>query len=190
MKKATFLVIACMIFEIAYAQPDSAATSKLRIDIHGFILMNGVYDLNGLENYDDFTTSEIPIDPTPGEKMDRLYLSVRQSRIGLAAFYPSSLGLIKGIIKADFYSDAQHAHSFFRLRDAYIQMNHFLIGKSLTTFGDSEVLPNTIDFEGPNSASGNRNTMIKYFNNINAKYKYTLAIEAPGSDIIGFTNVA
>jgi hypothetical protein len=156
---------------------------KFTSSIDGFINLNAICDFNGLNDYDDFTTSEIPIHPTPYEKHTRYHMTARQSQLNFNVNYTTPTGSISGKISGDFYSGNTGEYSVFRLRDAYIQYKNLLLGQANTTFGNPEVVPVTIDFEGPNSAPSLRNPMIKYTNDINHSWKYGVALEMRGTDI-------
>ena len=158
---------------------------KLNLHFGGYINLNAIVDFNGLSRYDDFTTSEIPINPGPYENVMRFHMTARQSRLNFNIDFDSKVGLISGMVSGDFYSSsADDGSSFFRLREAYIQYKHLLLGQTNTTFGNPDVTPNTIDFEGPNSAPTLRNPMINYTNAFNSKWSYGLALEMRGTDLI------
>ena len=91
-------------------------------------------------------------------------------------------------MSGDFYSGNTGDISYFRLREAYLEMGNLLLGQTNTTFGNSNVVPMTIDFEGPNSAPTLRNPMIRYANKIGKGWSYSLAIEMRGTDIRTFKN--
>ena len=182
MKKLFLLIVLFLSAHYIFAQ-DEDKDKNLSVKLSGFINLNAICDFNGLDNYDDFTTSEIPINPTSYEKSMRLHWTARQSRINLDTKYLTPVGVIKGKISGDFYSGNQGNYSFFRLRLAYIQYKNLLIGQNTTTFGNPNVTPTTIDFEGPNSAPNLRNPMISYTNSFNKKWSYGIALEMRGSDL-------
>ncbi len=181
--KKVFLLIALFLSTHFINAQEQDKDKNLSVKLSGFINLNAICDFNGLDNYDDFTTSEIPINPSSYEKSMRLHWTARQSRIDLSTKYLTPVGQIKGKISGDFYSGNQGNYSFFRLRLAYIQYKNLLIGQNTTTFGNPNVTPTTIDFEGPNSAPSLRNPMISYTNSFNKKWSYGLALEMRGSDL-------
>jgi hypothetical protein len=180
--KKVFLLFVLLISANHIMSQDENNDKDLSIKLSGFINLNAICDFNGLDNYEDFTTSEIPINPTSYEKSMRLHWTARQSRVNLDTKYKTPVGIISGKISGDFYSGNQGDYSFFRLRLAYIQYKNLLIGQDNTTFGNPNVTPNTIDFEGPNSAPSLRNPMISYTNSFNKKWSYGLALEMRGTD--------
>ncbi len=188
MKKLSLLITLLAVCMIALPQSDTTVKKKLTYDISGFVNLNAIFDFNGLDKYDDFTTSEIPVNPSPYENSFRFHMTARQSRLNLQANYDSKLCRVTGFVSGDFYSGNTGNISHFRLREAYLTFGNLLLGQTNTTFGNSDVVPATIDFEGPNSAPTLRNPMIKYTNDIGKGWSYTVAVEMRGTDIQTFPN--
>ncbi len=188
MKQLTITATLLLLLISGFAQSDTTQVKKLSYDFSGFINLNTIFDFNGLDKYDDFTTSQIPINPSPYENSYRFHLTARQSRLNFSTIYESPWGKIKGFISGDFYNDNTGITSYFRLREAYIEFGNFLVGQTSTTFGNPNIVPITIDFEGPNSSPVLRNPMIKYTNKLGQGYSFSLAIEMRGTDIHSFPN--
>jgi len=150
---------------------------KYQIGIGGFARLVGVYDLDGLQDVDDFITYKIPV----GEenKNDRLYLSASQSRMFTEFMGNTKNGPIRIYLEADFNGDG----SAFRLRHAYGEYWGFLFGQTWTTFMDIDASPNTIDFEGPNSQVSLRNPMIRYGKKIGRHFSFAVSAESPMASI-------
>ncbi len=189
MKKYILILVLCVPFINVVAQNDTVKVKKLSFEFSGFVNLNAIIDFNGLEKYDDFTTSEIPINPSPYEKITMFHMTARQSRLNFGANYLTPWGKLKGFVSGDFYTGNTGAKSYFRLREAYLQLGNLLLGQTNTTFGNPDVVPVTIDFEGPNSATTLRNPMIRYSNKIGKGWSYVLALEMRGPDIRPFDKV-
>ncbi len=174
-------------FVTLVAQDKSVDDKKVSFDISGFVNLNVIFDFNGLDNFDDFTTSQIPINPNPYENTFRFHMTARQSRLNLGINYDTPWGDLKGFVSGDFYSGSTGVISYFHLREAYLEMGHLLLGQTSTTFGNPDVVPATVDFEGPNSSTTLRNPMIRYSNEIGKGWSYILAIEMRGPDVKPFT---
>ena len=187
MKKIIFTLLFTTSFFCLIAQSESSDEKKLSFKLSGFVNLNAIFDFNGLDNYDDFTTSEIPVNPTPYENSFRFHMTARQSRLNFNINYITPWGDLKSFVSGDFYTGNTGVTSYFRLREAYLEMGHLLLGQTNTTFGNPDVVPATIDFEGPNSSTTLRNPMIKYSNKFGKNWSYILAIEMRGSDIRPFT---
>lgn len=187
MKKYFFTMVLMTSFFCLTAQDNNSDDKNLSFRISGFVNLNTILDFNGLDNYDDFTTSEIPINPTPYENTFRFHMTARQSRLSFNVDYKTPWGNLKAFVSGDFYSDNTGITSFYHLREAYIEMGHLLLGQTNTTFGNPDVVPTTVDFEGPNSSTTLRNPMIRYSNDIGRNWSYILALEMRGPDIRPFT---
>ena len=187
MRKITFLLLLLLLSIIAISQTDSTDSKKLSFKFSGFVNLNAILDFNGLDRYDDFTTSDIPINPTPYEDNFRLHMTARQSRLNFLTDYETQYGKIQAFVSGDFYSSNTDQHSYFRLREAYLKYGNLLLGQTNTTFGNPNIIPATIDFEGPNSAPALRNPMVKFEKSLTKGWSYTLAIEMRGTDIEPFS---
>lgn len=185
--KNRFLCLILIVLSVnLYSQDNSSEEKKLKLGFSGFVNLNAILDFNGLDNYDDFTTSQIPINPTPYENTFRFHMTARQSRLNFNASYDTPWGKLKGFVSGDFYTGSTGSKSYFRLREAYLEMGNILLGQTSTSFGNSNVVPLTIDFEGPNSAPTLRNPQIRYTKELGKKWSYSLAIEMRGTDIVPF----
>ena len=172
MKRHLFTLIFLTSFISIIAQDNGAGEKNFSFTFSGFVNLNAIFDFNGLDNFDDFTTSEIPIYPSPYENTFRFHLTAQQSRLNFDINYLSPWGKLHGLVSGDFYSGNTGNISYFRLREAYLELGHFLLGQTNTTFGNADVVPVTIDFEGPNSATDLRNPMIKYSGKIGKGWSF------------------
>jgi len=152
--------------------------NDFQLGFGGYAKLTAAFDFNGIIDNYDFITYDVPVENTePGEK--RLYFDAHQSRI-----FAEVLGHMKGkplriYIETDFYSD----HYYPRLRHAYGQVGSFLIGQTWTTLMDLDATPNTIDFEGPNSAVALRAPMIRYSFGASKPFSMQFALEMPDVSI-------
>jgi len=147
---------------------------NLQLGFGGYAKLTMAFDFNGLVGSYDFITFNIPVeDQYLAAK--RLYLDAHQSRI-----YGEVLGHVKGklwriYIEVDFYSE----HYYPRLRHAYGQIGGFLFGQTWSTLMDLDAMPNTIDFEGPNSAVALRVPMLRYSHKSKSIFSFMAALEIP-----------
>jgi outer membrane DcaP-like protein len=186
MKKLLFLIFIITFTIDVFSQESVKNDKNLSYEFSGFVNLNSICDFNGLDNYDDFTTSQIPINPSLYENTFRFHMTARQSRLNFGINYDTPWGLLVGFVAGDFYSGNTGNTSYFRLREAYLEIGNILLGQTNTTFGNPDVVPMTIDFEGPNSAPTLRNPMIKYSNKFSGNWSYSLALEMRGTDIQTF----
>mgnify|MGYP006865005085 CR=1 FL=1 len=186
MRRCLLIIILVASFFSLTAQDTGKLDKKLSFNLSGFVNLNAICDFNGLEDYDDFTTSQIPIDPSPYQNLFRFHMTARQSRLNFGINYDTPWGKLHGFVSGDFYTGNTGVQSYFRLREAFIEFGDLLLGQTNTTFGNPDVVPMTIDFEGPNSAPTLRNPMIRYSSKIGQGWSYILAIEMRGNDISPF----
>jgi hypothetical protein len=186
MKRNLLILVLIASFLGITAQDIDTGEKKLSFNMSGFINLNAIFDFNGLGDYDDFTTSQIPIDPTPYQDHFRFHMTARQSRLNFGINYSTPWGKLHGFVSGDFYTGNTGVLSRIRLREAFIELGGLLLGQTNTTFGNANVVPATIDFEGPNSAPTLRNPMIRYATRIGKGWSYSLAIEMRGTDISTF----
>jgi len=67
-----------------------------------------------------------------------------------------------------------------RLRKAFIESDHWQIGQNWNAFGDEDLWPNIMEWEGPPSGVWVRSPHIKYFNTFNnTAWHYEISLEAP-----------
>ncbi len=149
-------------------------SNNFQLGFGGYAKLTAAFDFNGVVDSYDFITYDIPVGDVD-LKEKRLYLDAHQSRI-----YVEVLGHIRGkpmriYIETDFYSENYYP----RLRHAYGQFGGFLIGQTWSTLMDLDAMPNTVDFEGPNSAVSLRAPMIRYSHNFGKGFKLSAAIELP-----------
>ena len=150
--------------------------------ISGFVQSAIFFDNNNYLNNDQFVTSEIPTTQLTDVKFQRFHISANQSRLGFGFKFPKASRNICALLVGDFLSSTKGAHTYFRLRHAYITFGEFTIGQTWTNFVDVNAGPNTLDLEGPNSMPASRVAQIRWRRQFNTKLTLTLALEEPKSD--------
>lgn len=147
------------------AEPAPFVHSKsgnMKVLIGGYVRTDAIYDFDACGDSEAFVTSLISVkDPATGKRYvgspqasefihtgDQSNIHARQSRLYIEGVGESdSLGSIKLRLEGDFFG----SNTSFRLRHTYGEVGNWLIGQSWSNFGDLASLPNTLDFEGPNS---------------------------------------
>ena len=76
-----------------------------------------------------------------------------------------------------------------RLRHAFLQTDHFVVGQTWSTFSDPEAEPIGIDFEGLNAISQFRQPQIRWTPAIRWRYQLALSLENPAPDLTGAEGV-
>ncbi len=166
-------------------QPSKKATfitEFAELKISGFVQPALYFDNNNLLSNDLFVTSEIPTEDITRVKFRRFHMSANQSRLGFSFKFPQARMPVSAFLEADFLSSSKGAHTYFRLRHAYVRLANFTIGQTWTNFGDVGGAPNTVDLEGPNSMPASRVTQVSWKKQVNKKWSMLVAIEEPRAD--------
>lgn len=155
--------------------------------IHGALgvnlKLNGFYDVfGGLQDSETFNVGSINVfgnDDNGSLKMD-----LHQTQIKMMSALQTKQGQeIRAMVEFDFWG----GNGKMRLRQAYVETDKWLIGQTFVVFGDIELWPNIMEWEGPPSGVWLRNPQItfrNYFSNRN--WKYELSINSPIQDYIRF----
>ena len=150
---------------------------KLSFKVSGNVRVLGAIDWGNVQNTSEFITTSIPIYPEPKEKHLRTSFDPRQSRIGLETNYLLKKDKkMKVYVELDFYSSEAITDFRPRLRHAYAEFDHFIVGQTWSTAYNADATPNQVDFEGPNSIIGPRNPQIR-FTYAGEKYSFAAALE-------------
>jgi len=153
--------------------------TKYKIKLLGQIRVNSYYDFSGMTNTEGFMPYDIPIGEQDIEGLSSIYIGARQSRLGMEGTANTQVGSIKVYMEVDFASATE---SYWRLRHAYAEWNYFKIGYTYSTFMDNASMPNTVEFEGPNSAMSKRHGLIRYERKFGLQSIVGVSVETPHSD--------
>ncbi len=159
--------------------PQDLSETKYQIKLLGQIRVNSYYDFNGMTNTEGFIPYDIPIGEQDIDGLSSVYIGARQTRLGMEGTANTKVGRIRAYMDVDFASSTE---SFWRLRHAFVEWGYFKIGQTWSTFMDNASLPNTVDFEGPNSALSKRHGLIRYERKFKEKQIFGVSLETPHSD--------
>lgn len=139
--------------------------------VGGYVQVTGVYDFNGVQNYNAFTTSSIAL---KGHQSGASYgLTIGQSRLFFKLVGNTDVGKLVSYLEMEFEGPQQTPI----LRQAFVQFRGFLVGQTWSTFGDMTAVPTTIDEEGPSSGIEIRQPMVRYTQKFNDHWQAALALE-------------
>lgn len=164
-------------FPLAFNDPTSPrfiffdTDKRFIFGIGGYIQVSGIYDFNGVESYDNFTTSTIA--PKGEQKGPSYGISIGQSRLFLKLLGDTRLGRIVSYIELEF--DAPDNNPV--LNQAFVQLKGFTLGQTWSSFCDITAVPTTIDQEGPPSAVAVRQPQIRYTCALDSNWQISLALE-------------
>ncbi|HMS65673.1 MAG TPA: DcaP family trimeric outer membrane transporter [Ignavibacteria bacterium] len=148
---------------------------KFSMRLYGSARIYGSYDFNGLVGGTGFNISDIPVDPVNED--ETFYMTANLTRLGIEVKRKTILG--NTLIKIE--TDFNGTDSKFRIRQAYGQTNHFIVGQTWTNFSDIETLPLTVDSDGPPTAVTLRTVLIKYYLDFKPGWRFRASIESPSS---------
>ncbi len=175
-------------FPLAYNDPSAPRfiffdnDRRFIFGIGGYVQVTGVYDFNGVENYNSFTTSTIaPKHYQPGSSYA---ITANQSRLFFKLLGDTKLGRLVSYIEMEFQGPSNTP----RLNQAFVQFKGFTIGQGWCTFCDMPAIPVTIDEEGPCSGIEVRQPQIRYTYHFNPNWQASLALEYGSTDNTNQTN--
>jgi hypothetical protein len=163
--------------------PASPADSKTRMDIYGFMMLDAIYDFqqNNPDWFDVVRPTKLPAFHEEFGKDGRFYESVRQSRFGVKTYTPTKYGELKTIFEFELFGvGADAGQTTFRLRHAWGELGHFGAGQNWSTFVDSDVFPNQLEYWGPNGLAWFRNVQFRWMP-IQGNNELFIALERPGA---------
>jgi len=138
------------------------------IKIGGFLEFSTIHDTGAISTPGEFITSAIATGNAANaqDAGGQTRFSVQPSRLYIGTRSPIEGRQLTTVISADLFGDSSGTSPDLRLRHAYGELSNavlggdLLVGKAWSTFADLEAFPNTLDFEGPNSFFGVRQTML------------------------------
>ena len=141
--------------------------------------LNGYYDVfGGLNESETFKVGMINVFGT--DNSSSLHVDLYQSQINWTSHFVLENGkTLKSVVETDFWGGNGH----MRLRKAYIESEHWQVGQTWNNFGDEDLWPNIMEWEGPPSGVWLRTPHVKYTNSFkNPNWFYQISLEAPITD--------
>ncbi|TYA56684.1 hypothetical protein [Formosa maritima] len=141
--------------------------------------LNGYYDVfGGLNESETFNVGMINVFGT--DDSSSLHVDLYQSQINWTSHFVLENGkVLKAVLETDFWGGNGH----MRLRKAYIESVHWQVGQTWNNFGDEDLWPNIMEWEGPPSGVWLRTPHVKYTNTFkNHNWIYQISLEAPITD--------
>ena len=158
-------------------------TPKPRMDIYGFAMVDTGYDFKQVDPdwFDVLRPTKLPASPNEFGQDGNFYAGVRQSRLGVKGYIPTSLGEIKTIFEFELFGTGVDAgQTTFRLRHAWGELGHFGAGQSWSPFMDPDVFPNSIEYWGPDGMVFFRNVQLRWMP-MQGDNELWIALERPGA---------
>lgn len=167
-------------FDNAFRIPGTDAFMK----IGGYVKLDAIYDADDIASEDLFVTSTINTDGN--QRQGRTRLHARQSRLNVDVREATEYGPLRVFAEGDFFGGGGNQNatnsSSFRLRHAFGELGNLVAGQTWSTFMDVAVIPDTLDFEGPNSELFVRQALIRWTQPLSDELSLAFAIENPEGD--------
>ena len=134
-------------------------------------------------NDDRFVTATIPVDgdPTKGEG-NHFNINALGSQLSIDVRAPDIPGNPRFYFQNDFLASGSNEFNF-RVRQLYGEYYNFVFGQTYSVFEDPDAWPDTVDYEGPNSAIFGRRPLVKYQIPLDKHWQINLGLEQPGSEV-------
>jgi hypothetical protein len=158
-------------------------TGGPRLEIYGFAQADMGYDFKQTNPdwYDVLRTTKLPSYANQFGEDGTTWASVRQSRLGVKGWFPSSLGEIKTIFEFELFGTGVDAgQTTFRLRHAWGEVGQFGAGQTWSPFMDPDVFPNSLEYWGPPGMAFFRNVQIRWMP-MQGDNELFIALERPGA---------
>jgi hypothetical protein len=167
----------------AQAQTDSDKPAGPRGEIYGFAMTDFGYDFKQVNPdwYDVVRPTKLPSYANQFGEDGRTYAGVRQSRLGVKGWIPTSMGEVKTIFEFELFgTGADAGQTTFRLRHAWGELGQFGVGQTWSPFMDADVFPNSLEYWGPSGMVFFRNVQIRWMP-MQGDQELFIALERPGA---------
>jgi hypothetical protein len=147
------------------ATAEAATLGDVDFKLYGFVMADAIYDFKRVDPdwNDTLRVSTIPTRGAPYGGDGEFVTSVRQSRFGVSANYPTDNGDVSALLEFEWFGTGGDAgQTTPRLRHAWATWKNLGAGQYWSNFMDADVFPNTIDYWGPTGMIFYRNQQIRY----------------------------
>jgi len=164
--------------------------ARTELTIGGFIRASVIHDFNAIESPYKFSAKDIVVNSQPAGVPDkRTTLTANASRLFFSTATPFEIGQLTTFFSFDLAGSTTSSGAEFSFRQGWAQLDDFIFGGNLrvgqawSTWDDVDVLPETMDFEGPNGSQQNRQPLIRWERDYAKAYLFQLALENPSYNI-------
>ena len=154
-----------------------------RLDVYGFAMLDMGYQSgqNDPDWFDVLRPTKLPSFEDEFGEDGHTFAGVRQSRLGVKGFIPTTNGEIKTIFEFELFGTGTDAgQTTFRLRHAWGEYGQWGAGQSWSPFMDPDVFPNSIEYWGPPGMVFFRNVQLRYMP-MQGNDELFIAMERPGA---------
>lgn len=161
------------------------ASAKDFFEFYGYAQLDYIQDFQRTNPNWEATLRPSKIPTQPGEygSDGQAILSSRQTRLGFQANKDIDGDDLYAKVEFDFFGVGDdEGQTTIRLRHAYGQWQGLLAGQTYTLFMDPEIMPDVIDYWGPNGVISVRTPQIRW-TLISGKNNFAIALEKPSEQI-------
>jgi len=165
-------------------ETDKEEKEHPRYDLYGFVMLDFGYDFgqNDPNWFDTMRPTKLPSFTNQFGRDGRLYTGVRQTRVGIKAYFPTPLGELKTIWEWELFGVGVDAgQTTFRLRHAWGELKHVGAGQTWSPFMDPDVFPNSLEYWGPSGMVFFRNVQVRWMPINDGNHQVWVALERPGA---------
>ncbi|MEY2612276.1 MAG: hypothetical protein RL069_1088 [Planctomycetota bacterium] len=150
------------------------AKNRWAVKFGGYVKADLIHDFDPIDSRDFFEPATIPVGATD---RTNTRFHARQTRLNMDARWITDTGHpLRFMVEGDFYG----AGDTLRLRHAYGEYGHWIIGQTWTTFTHRAALPNTLDNVGDVASIGRRQAQIRYTQKwLEDRWSWSASIENP-----------
>lgn len=130
-----------------------------------------------------FITAMIPVDGDPAKGGGDVFnINAKASQLRIDVRAPDLPGNPRFYYENDFYGSGGGEFPY-RVRHLYGQIYNVIVGQTFSVFEDPDVWPDTVDYEGPNSAIFARRPLIRYQHAFDDHWQANVGVEQPDTDL-------
>jgi DcaP outer membrane protein len=134
-------------------------------------------------NQDRFVTAQIPVE---GDFFkgggNQFNINAKGSQLSIDVRAPQIDGSPRFYYQNDFFGSGGGTLDF-RVRQLYGEIYNWIIGQTYSVFEDPDAWPDTVDYEGPNSAVFARRPLVRYMVPLNKNWELNFGLEQPNSEV-------
>lgn len=132
-----------------------------------------------------FITAKIPVSTDPLHGGPGVFnINAKGSQLSFEVVAPEVDGSPRFYYQNDFYGSGGGEFPL-RVRQLYGKVYNFVVGMTFSVFEDPDVWPDTVDYEGPNSAVFARRPLVRWMLPLSPEWQLNLGVEQPESEVDG-----
>jgi hypothetical protein len=130
-----------------------------------------------------FITAKIPVSTDPDQGQGGQFnINAKGSQLSIEVSAPEVEGSPRFYYQNDFYGSGPGEFPY-RVRQLYGEIYNIIVGMTFSVFEDPDVWPDTVDYEGPNSAIFARRPLARFMLPLQNNWQLNFGLEQPESEI-------